>query len=528
MGAVWLRSRTELRDRWKAWLAVALLAGVGAGIGRGASPGAHRVEHTYPAFAAPGPPMAALVPGASEFGLVGGVNLTDVGRLPEVAETADASAMLLFAGYTPEGRLIGPGDVFPVAAAGNALGSTFERWTMLQGRAAHPFEVHEATASFLAAEKLGLKVGDTIRFHFFRGDRFLQTAATLLTQFDRRLNSPGSEPGEDYGRLADGPDLRFKIVGIEASPAEFPPLPADISPVIHLTRAFYERYNDEVVQSPLLYTRLHRGTADLPSFERRVEKMAGDQPVAFVSTRATAAERVQRAIRVQASALRVFGGIVLAAFLVLMLQTISRQVRVEAGDDRTLRAFGMSTGQLVALPMIWAAVVAVPAALIACGLTILLSPFGVVGLASKANPDPGIALDVAVLAGGFVGILVGIPLLTLWPAIRRARASRATAASEKPGRPSRVAGALAHGGAPPATSVGVNFGLSAGRGTSAVPLFSAIVGFSLAVALLIATVGFGSSLQRLLDTPRLYGWTWDIKTGAPALPNIGTLVVPAL
>jgi putative ABC transport system permease protein len=61
-----------------------------------------------------------------------------------------------------------------------------------------------------------------------------------------------------------------------------------------------------------------------------------------------------------------------------------------------------------------------------------------------------------------------------------------------------------------------------------VPLFSAVVGFTLAVALLIATIGFGTSLQRVLDTPRLYGWTWDLQTGAPALPNIGGLVVPAL
>src|SRR5262249_41222542 len=52
--------------------------------------------------------------------------------------------------------------------------------------------------------------------------------------------------------------------------------------------------------------------------------------------------------------------------------------------------------------------------------------------------------------------------------------------------------------------------------------------FSLAIGLLIATIGFGTSLQRVLDTPRLYGWTWDIKTGAPALPSIGNLVVPAL
>ena len=57
---------------------------------------------------------------------------------------------------------------------------------------------------------------------------------------------------------------------------------------------------------------------------------------------------------------------------------------------------------------------------------------------------------------------------------------------------------------------------------------SAVVGFTLAVGLLVATLGFGASLQRVLDTPHLYGWTWDIKTGAPALPNIGQLVVPAL
>ena len=218
MGAVWLRSRVELRHRWKAWVAVALLAGIGAGIAIGAFAARERIEHAYPEFVAAGEPMDVLVPGASEFGLVGGVDLTKVGRLPEVEETADASAMLLFAGYTPAGRLIGPGDVFPVAAAGNALGSTFERFTMLEGRAARPFAIREATASFLAAEKLGLDVGDTIRFHFFRADRFVATAAALLTQFDERLNNPSREAGSDYARLADGPDIEFTIVGIEASP----------------------------------------------------------------------------------------------------------------------------------------------------------------------------------------------------------------------------------------------------------------------------------------------------------------------
>ena len=528
MGAVWLRSRAELRNRWKAWLAVALLAGIGGGITIGAFAGAQRVEHTYPDFVSAGHPMDVLVPGRSDFSLVGGVDLTKVGRLPEVAETADASASLLFVGRTPDGRLIGPGDVFPVAAAGNALGTTFERFTMLEGRAAHPFAVREATASFIAAEKLHLHVGDTVKIHFFSAANFLKSAAALLTQFNQRLNARGNESVADYARFADGPELEFEIVGIEASPGEFPPLPPDISPVIHLTPAFYGRYNDQVVQSPLLYTRLERGTADLPAFERRVEQMGGDQPVAFVTTRATQSIRVQRAIRVQATALRIFGIIVLLAFVVLILQTISRLTRFGARDDPALRSIGMSSRQLVVLPLIWAAAVGVVAALLAVGIAVLLSPFGVVGLARNANPHPGFTVEGPVFAVGVVGILLGLPLLALWPAARRVRAARATGASEHPDRPSRIAAALGRAGAPPATSVGVGFSLSPGRGATSVPVQSAIVGFTLGVGLLVATLGFGTSLQRLLDTPRLYGWTWDIKSGAPALPDIGGLVIPAL
>ena len=63
MGAVWLRSHAELRHRWRAWLAVALLAGIGAGIAIGAFAGAERIEHSYPDFVAAGEPMDVLVPG---------------------------------------------------------------------------------------------------------------------------------------------------------------------------------------------------------------------------------------------------------------------------------------------------------------------------------------------------------------------------------------------------------------------------------------------------------------------------------
>lgn len=528
MGAVWARSRAELRRHFPAWLVVGLLAGIGGGIVMGAFVAADRVEQTYPDFVAAGAPMDVLVPGESPFGLVGGVDLTEVGRLPEVAETTDASASLLFAGRLPNGRVIGPGDLFPVATAGNALGSTFERFSMLEGRAARQYAVNEATASFLAAEQLHLKVGDKVRIHFFAAETFYQSAGALITQFNERLNSPRRGAADDYARFADGPNLTFKIVGIEASPAEFPPLPADISPTLHLTRAFYEKWNSQIVQSPLLYTRLENGSADLPSFERRVERLGGDQPVAFVTTRASQTARVQRAFTIQATAIRIFAIIVLAAFVVLLQQTIARQVRIESEDDSVLRSIGFSSRQILALPLVWSGLSVVPAAVLATGIAVLVSPFGVIGLAHKADPNPGYSVDRTVVTLGVLAVLALVPLLTLWPAIRRARNARRTTVTESPGRPSRTARLLAKLGAPPTTSVGVNFGLAAGRGTSAIPVHSAIIGFTLGIGLLVATLGFSSSLQHLLDTPRLYGWTWDVKSGAPALPDIGLLLNPAL
>jgi hypothetical protein len=56
-----------------------------------------------------------------------------------------------------------------------------------------------------------------------------------------------------------------------------------------------------------------------------------------------------------------------------------------------------------------------------------------------------------------------------------------------------------------------------------------MLGVALVVALLTATWSFAASLNRLLDTPVLYGWNWDIKSGAPGLPGvIATTLRPAL
>ena len=74
------------------------------------------------------------------------------------------------------------------------------------------------------------------------------------------------------------------------------------------------------------------------------------------------------------------------------------------------------------------------------------------------------------------------------------------------------------------TVTGVRFALEPGRGRSAAPVRSAILGAVLAVAVLTTTVTFGASLDSLISHPSLYGWNWNYAmlssfAGAEDLPS---------
>src|SRR4051812_29591112 len=94
--AVRFRARTELRARWRAWLALAVVAGVAAGVVLGALGGAAATQRAYRDFARSHQAADVVEVGASPFGLVGGVDLDKVVRFPEVADSARASVAILF------------------------------------------------------------------------------------------------------------------------------------------------------------------------------------------------------------------------------------------------------------------------------------------------------------------------------------------------------------------------------------------------------------------------------------------------
>jgi ABC-type lipoprotein release transport system permease subunit len=514
------RLRVEFRARWYAWLAVALVAGIGAGAVIGLLAGARRTERAYPHMLQALHASDVLLAGQNRFGLIGSVDLDKVEKLPEVEQASRVSVPLLFSGSTNHGQALGPAELFPFAHHDDELGRTIEQWKILDGRAADPNVADEATASFMLARQLHLHVGDTIRLHFVKGESFGRVAAQLL-QFGARLaNAPGSE-NTRIDRLADGPDITFHIVGIEAAPDEFPPIPPDVAPPLHLTPAFTRLYAAGTVFTQLEYVTLH-DHSQLTQFSQDVERLAQGQPVGFITSQPTVRRHVQRSSSIEANALRLLALLTVIALVVVLTQTIVRQVRFAARDDSTLSALGMTRRELMAIALARGALIGTAAAVVATVMAVALSPLMPIGLARTAELDPGISFDWLALAIGFVATIALVVLLTLFATWRVM--TRTAALSRRPQHAATTMGSHV----PPTASVGLHLALDRSGPGGGAGVWTAVLSVSVSIALLAGIWGFRTSMQRLIDTPHYYGQNWDVKTGAAELPSIGDVLVPPL
>jgi hypothetical protein len=168
-------------------------------------------------------------------------------------------------------------------------------------------------------------------------------------------------------------------------------------------------------------------------------------------------------------------------------------------------------------------VIGLTSALVAVVVAVLMSPLMPVGLARVAELDHGFDVDPLVLGVGVLVIVVGVvglADLAAW----RARAAESTTWPRRPGIAARL---LGRDRLSPSARIGVGFALDAGRGERSTGIWTTVLGATVTIALLSGLWSFQSSLQHMLDTPRLYGWNWDVKSGAPALPDLSGALVPA-
>ncbi len=491
MATVWLALRADVRRRWRALLSLTLILGITGGVVLTAAAGARRTDTAYPrllrwANAAqldvlpgnPDPPYFAAL-----------------ARLPQV--TAMSSAIQYNVGLPAPGDQPPDTQLKALASPDDTLGVSVDRVKITEGAMFSPGAAGEAVIDPQLAAVEHLRPGGTLRL----------VGIPYLPQ------NEGAGPD-----LKHAFPLTFTVTGIAVFDDQVVPTTVtNEQPRVLLTPAFSRtKAANSIVYMPEAGLRLRPGT-DLASFTARARALEARYPQAqaaytVVVNLTDEVAATERAIRPEAVALAVFAGLAGLIALAVLGQLLARQLALDSAEFPILRAIGMTRRSLLVLAMARLAVVTVAGALVAVALAVAASPLMPIGSARIAEPDPGVEVNVALLAAGFA-VIAAAPLAVLagptWRAVSRALGPLGVA--EPAGgrtRPSLLAAALTSSG-PVTSGVGVRMAFEPGRGRTAVPVRSALAGSVIALAALAAAAVFGASLAGLVGTPHRYGDNWD-------------------
>jgi len=464
-------------------VAVALLVGLVGGAVVAVAAGARRTSSAYPRLVAKQKPLEVTVPLGSS-----------VPAVPEVVEQAEFLELFPFLrGRTDAGLDLATQFLSADVAVTRNSVDYLSRSKLLQGWRLDPDKADEVVVGFDTAAKYRLHVGTRMQ-------------VVLARKADYPEFSRGAGSGA-FIRLTGGLPVTLRVVGIEARAGQFPPAVLGPADRMYLTPAFYRAHGSELLASDNLEVRVEPGTLD-----EVLHRVAATQEldVSSVDTVEQHNAATMRAMHLPTLALWLLAALAGLAALLVIGQTLARQAFLEAVDMPVLRALGMTRGQIFGVGMGRAAVVAGAGAVTALIVAIAMSPLFPVGLARTAEPNPGLAVDWVALGLGAAGVFVFVVAAAALPNWR-VSAPPSPARAEQ--RASGSAELLARNGFPPTAVTGVRLALERGRGRTAVPVASTLLAAGLGIAAVAAAVTFAAGLRHLLDTPRLYGWTWDVQFG---------------
>ena len=301
-----------------------------------------------------------------------------------------------------------------------------------------------------------------------------------------------------------GPTVTLHVVGFSVSEFEFPSTSGSPSYDLYVTSSFARKYDAQTVVFNEYIFRLRHGAASLPRFETQARTLGGLSGTDLDAL----ANSIATSIDPQAVGWWILTALAALVGIIVLAQALARQAALEADDYPVLGALGATRRQLFTLTMARTLAVALAGAAGGVLLAALLSFFVPVGEARLADPAPGFDFDALLLIGGAAVAVVAVLALGVWPAVRASRlVSRRD--DDPVVRSSRVVAFLTASGAPPSVLIGIRNALERGRGRTAVPVSSALVGAVLAVAVLCGTAVFGASLTHLTSTPAQYGQAFD-------------------
>lgn len=484
-GGLGLVFRASVRHGWRGLLAIALLVGLAGGAVLTGWEAVRRTETAFDRMRAATDSWDVLV--NPDDGTDSALTEDDVAALPSVTDIGRVDGVLMGPGHVDAITDLDQGPL--TLATDGTIGYEFSRYRLLEGRMPDPDAVHDVLVTPAAADSLNVDVGDTFRQKLISGEDFESVAGvTVVDDLVAAYNAA------DFGQPVD---LSVAGIGVPIDELVVDESFGDGSVVV--TPGFWAHY-DEPSAGFLGYAVRLRDGASVDEFRRGVEALVPDETVAFQTADAIA-DQVGRAVDPEASAVRVFTAIAALVALVIVAQAVSRRLQLDATADAPLRALGMTRAQRVVLALARMVLAAAVGALLAVVIAVLASPIAPVGIIRPAEPDPGVRIDPWVLGLGVLGIVLGTTAVTVWPAVRVARASR-----RERTRAGFVSSLLVGWGVRPPAVMGARFALE--PGPASVPTGSTLVGAATSVVLVAATITFAGCLDHFVDTPDLYGTTW--------------------
>jgi hypothetical protein len=453
---------------------------------------------TYLASTNPSDLTLTIIGAAPEGG--GGANYSPaaaarIARLPGVKHVESAvplAAAPLLADGAP--RLAVTAKTGVVASVGGEFFDQ-DRVTVTQGRMADPDRADEIMMTATAANLLGYHVGQTIPYGIY-------------TQEQESL------PGFGTPRVAPHRRIDVKLVGIVQIASAIVQDDIDRYPtfIFFTPRAGREVLadRDQGTEDVIYYgLQLDRGNSGVGAVERELTALTPPGTNLAFHAVASVEAKVDRTVKPLAIALGVFGALAALAALLIGLQIISRQLRALAEESSVMRALGAGPAVIAADSLVGILGAVAAGSLLSAVVCVALSPLSPLGPVRPVYPYAGIAFDWVVLGIGIAVLMVGLGAMAIALAYRGAPHRVARRFQLAPTRISRVVQSFASAGLPAPAVVGARLALEPGRGRTAVPVRSALLGSVLAVAMVVTTLTFGSGLQSLVSHPALYGWNWS-------------------
>jgi putative ABC transport system permease protein len=489
MGAVRLVMRAELRTRWRGLVGLGLLLGLVGGIVLGTVAVADRTASAYERLAAATGVADAQVQLPATHTTV----FDAVPRMPGVT-----------ASWTPVtwiAQVNTPAVRFVSLSGGPDHPAGLAEPVVVAGRVPRPDAPGEILAGEPAVAELGLHLGDEVILRL------------LLPEEVARFSQGFGEPDGDFVRvrvvgIARAPVWADPVTGLLVTPAFARAHAADVS-----GRAVFVRLDGHKPADREAFTRALTSAFAADPHRSPLDGFLRPEPT-FPTTGVDPTVRAAQLVLVVG--LTVFGIVVGLGGLLVVAQGLLRHHGARRDAQRVERALGLTMAERAVARVLAGSVGATVAGLMGAALALAAGLVEPLGSQARFEPTPGFRAPWTVA-------LVGAVVLALLFLAMTAGAAAVVAGRRRTVTP-LPSGGYAPLGRAPSLLLGLGLAWRGPRSAGGVRTAATVVGLTVAVVGIVATVTFEASLKRLVDTPQRYGRTTDVAIVDAREPDVAELV----